>query len=84
MGKGYRWERLRRSSAEFTPSYPPHQRPFSGDPIGMAHKILSLFVAALGAQSGEAKLHEVITAGGFRKVRRAAETPFNMILEARP
>jgi ubiquinone/menaquinone biosynthesis C-methylase UbiE len=38
---------------------------------------------ALGAQSGEAKLREVITAGGFASVRRAAETPFNMILEAR-
>jgi SAM-dependent methyltransferase len=40
--------------------------------------------AALGAQAGEAKLREVITAGGFRSVRRAAETPFNMILEAKP
>jgi SAM-dependent methyltransferase len=40
--------------------------------------------AALGAQAGEARLREVITAGGFRAVRRAAETPFNMILEARP
>src|SRR5215467_2657563 len=40
--------------------------------------------AALGAQAGEAKLREVIGAGGFRNVRRATETPFNMILEARP
>ena len=40
--------------------------------------------AGLGAQAGEAKLREVITAGGFGSVRRAAETPFNMILEARP
>ena len=40
--------------------------------------------AALGAQAGEAKLREVITAGGFSHVRRATETPFNMILEARP
>jgi len=39
--------------------------------------------AALGAQAGEARLREVITAGGFGTVRRAAETPFNMILEAR-
>ena len=39
---------------------------------------------ALGAQAGEAKLREVITAGGFRSVRRATETPFNMVLEARP
>jgi 2-polyprenyl-3-methyl-5-hydroxy-6-metoxy-1,4-benzoquinol methylase len=40
--------------------------------------------AALGAQAGEATLREVIEAGGFATVRRAAETPFNMILEARP
>ena len=39
--------------------------------------------AALGAQAGEARLREVIMAGGFGNVRRAAETPFNMILEAR-
>ena len=39
--------------------------------------------AALGAQAGEAKLREVITAGGFTRVRRATETPFNMVLEAR-
>jgi SAM-dependent methyltransferase len=40
--------------------------------------------AALGAQAGEARLREVISAGGFRSIRRAAETPFNMILEALP
>ena len=40
--------------------------------------------AALGAQAGETKLREVIQNGGFSSVRRAAETPFNMILEARP
>jgi 2-polyprenyl-3-methyl-5-hydroxy-6-metoxy-1,4-benzoquinol methylase len=39
--------------------------------------------AALGAQAGEKKLREVITSGGFKSVRRATETPFNMILEAR-
>jgi SAM-dependent methyltransferase len=38
---------------------------------------------ALGAQAGEAKLREVILEGGFTTVRRAAETPFNMIIEAR-
>jgi 2-polyprenyl-3-methyl-5-hydroxy-6-metoxy-1,4-benzoquinol methylase len=37
---------------------------------------------ALGAQAGEAKLVEVMKSGGFAKVRRAAETPFNMVLEA--
>lgn len=40
--------------------------------------------AALGAQAGEAKLRDVITGGEFRSVRRVTETPFNMILEARP
>jgi SAM-dependent methyltransferase len=39
---------------------------------------------ALGAQAGERRLREVLSKGGFTRVRRAAETPFNMILEARP
>jgi SAM-dependent methyltransferase len=39
---------------------------------------------ALGAQAGERRLHEVVTAGGFTQFRRAAETPFNIVLEARP
>jgi len=39
---------------------------------------------ALGAQAGEARLREVILKGGFKSVRRATETPFNMIIEARP
>ena len=39
---------------------------------------------ALGAQAGETRLAEVITEGGFSTVRRATETPFNLILEARP
>lgn len=40
--------------------------------------------AALGAQAGEARLREVVTAGGFTRFRRAAETAFNLVLEARP
>jgi SAM-dependent methyltransferase len=39
--------------------------------------------AAFGAQAGFAKLSSAITEGGFGSVRKAAETPFNMILEAR-
>jgi SAM-dependent methyltransferase len=39
---------------------------------------------ALGAQAGQARLAEVIEEGGFGTVRRATETPFNLILEARP
>jgi hypothetical protein len=38
---------------------------------------------ALGAQAGEARLRDVLHAGGFTRVRRATETPFNLILEAR-
>jgi hypothetical protein len=39
---------------------------------------------ALGAQAGEKRLGSVARDGGFRQFRRAAETPFNLILEARP
>jgi SAM-dependent methyltransferase len=39
---------------------------------------------ALGAQAGEARLSEVLNQGGFTRVRRATETPFNLVLEARP
>ncbi len=49
-------------------------------PTSLAQEVGS----ALGAQAGEAKLREVVTGSGFKQFRRAAETPFNMILEARP
>ena len=39
---------------------------------------------ALGAQAGQARLTEVLNEGGFTRVRRATETPFNLVLEARP
>ena len=39
---------------------------------------------ALGAQAGEARIGDVIGAGGFTRFRRAAETPFNLVFEARP
>jgi SAM-dependent methyltransferase len=38
----------------------------------------------LGAQSGEKRIREVVTAAGFTRFRRAAETPFNVVYEARP
>jgi SAM-dependent methyltransferase len=40
--------------------------------------------AALGAQAGLKRLSSAISEGGFSSVRKATETPFNMILEARP
>ena len=39
---------------------------------------------ALGAQAGEARLTGVLKAAGFKRVRKAAQTPFNIVLEARP
>jgi SAM-dependent methyltransferase len=38
---------------------------------------------ALGAQAGEAKIKDVATRGGFKRFRRATETPFNLVFEAR-
>jgi hypothetical protein len=38
----------------------------------------------LGAQAGEAAIRRVVTDAGFTRFRRAAETPFNIVYEARP
>ncbi len=38
----------------------------------------------LGAQAGQGRLTKLLTAAGFRRVRRAAETPFNIVLESAP
>lgn len=65
------------------------------NPVGRVYFAASTFVCTpaslaqevglgLGAQAGEARLREVVTAGGFTRFRRAAETPFNIVLEARP
>ncbi|MFN2460639.1 MAG: class I SAM-dependent methyltransferase [Candidatus Velthaea sp.] len=39
---------------------------------------------ALGAQAGEAQIHNVVTEAGFTRFRRVAETPFNIVYEVRP
>ena len=39
---------------------------------------------ALGAQAGEARLTDILHRAGFTRVRRATETPFNLVIEARP
>lgn len=39
---------------------------------------------ALGAQAGEAAIRQVVLDAGFTRFRRAAETPFNLVFEARP
>lgn len=38
---------------------------------------------ALGAQAGEARIAKLVSEAGFRRMRRATETPFNLVLEAR-
>jgi SAM-dependent methyltransferase len=39
---------------------------------------------ALGAQAGESRIRDVVTRAGFTRFRRVAETPFNLVFEARP
>jgi SAM-dependent methyltransferase len=38
----------------------------------------------LGAQAGEPRIRQVVESGGFTRFRRAAQTPFNLVFEARP
>jgi ubiquinone/menaquinone biosynthesis C-methylase UbiE len=38
----------------------------------------------LGAQAGETRIRDVVTSAGFNRFRRATETPFNIVYEARP
>lgn len=65
------------------------------NPVGRAYYAFSTLLCtpsslsqevglALGAQAGEARIRDVVTAGGFTRFRRAAETPFNIVYEARP
>lgn len=51
--------------------------------ICCAHAISEGGALVLGAQAGEARLAQVFRKAGFSHFRRAAETPFNLILEAR-
>lgn len=39
---------------------------------------------ALGVQAGEARLRDVVMKGGLTRFRRATQTPFNLVLGARP
>ena len=65
------------------------------NPVGRVYYAASTFICtpaskaqevgvALGAQAPESKLREVVNAGGFKRFRRVAETPFNRVYEARP
>ena len=65
------------------------------NPVGRAYYAFSTLLCtpaslsqdvglALGAQAGEARIADVVKAGGFTRFRRVAETPFNVVYEARP
>lgn len=49
----------------------------------MPHAISEAAADALGNQAGEAPIAAVVRQGGFRTFRRVAETPFNLVYEAR-
>jgi SAM-dependent methyltransferase len=64
------------------------------NPVGRVYYAASTFICTpaslsqevalgLGAQAGERRLRQVATEAGFSRFRRATETPFNMIFEAR-
>ncbi len=64
------------------------------NPVGRAYYAFSTLLCtpaslsqdvglALGAQAGEARIADVVKAGGFTHFRRVAETPFNIVFEAR-
>ncbi len=66
----------------------------NSNPVGRLFYAASTFICTpnslsqevglgLGAQAGEARLRKVFTEAGFTRFRRATETPFNLILEAR-
>jgi hypothetical protein len=50
----------------------------------LAHSLSEDGGTALGAQAGERRLATVFHQAGFKRFRRAMETPFNLVLEARP
>jgi 2-polyprenyl-3-methyl-5-hydroxy-6-metoxy-1,4-benzoquinol methylase len=65
------------------------------NPVGRAYYAFSTLLCtpaslsqdvglALGAQAGESRIADVVKAGGFARFRRVAETPFNLVFEARP
>lgn len=51
--------------------------------ICCAHSLSEEGRMALGAQAGEAALRTVFQKAGFRTFRRATQTPFNLVLEAK-
>ena len=57
---------------------------YSGSTIICVPASLNENGPALGAQAGEKTIREIVTMAGFSKFRRATQTPFNLVFEARP
>ena len=57
---------------------------YSGSAVVCVPASLNENGPALGAQAGEEKIREIVMSAGFSKFRRATQTPFNLVLEARP
>jgi SAM-dependent methyltransferase len=57
---------------------------YSGSAVACVPASLNENGPALGAQAGEEKIREIVTSTGFTKFRRATQTPFNLVFEARP
>lgn len=65
------------------------------NPVGRAYYAFSTLLCtpcslsqdvglALGAQAGEARIRDIVTEAGFSRFDRVAETPFNVVFQARP
>ena len=57
---------------------------YSGSTVACVPASLNENGPALGAQAGEEKIKEIVTSAGFSKFRRATQTQFNIVFEARP
>jgi len=57
---------------------------YSGSAVVCVPASLNENGPALGAQAGEEKIREIVMSAGFSKFRRATQTPFNLVFEARP
>ena len=62
----------------------PHSAQAHGLDLSGVDGMEALVGAALGAQAGENRIREVVTSGGFSHFRRATQTPFNLVFEAKP
>ncbi|MGE5111742.1 MAG: hypothetical protein ACM3JB_12850 [Acidobacteriaceae bacterium] len=71
------------SATKATPRPEPAQDDIKGNlnPIGRVFYSAAMMICT---PAGEKRIREVVMAGGFTQFRRAAETPFNIVYEARP